>query len=347
MDFATWQWSVQAVDNIGRTSETTAGEAFVVDQAAPAKKFVVNSDIDGNGISDVLFVWTGEHGEGNYQQGYWLNGTATWQSANAAHPSDWIPLGAHDMNNNGKADSVMFGNVYTETSGKGAYIGYYLDADDNSTPEHPTWQNIGYLNNEEDNVWQNCVGNLNGEKNSIVWYAPDLYAVGIWVGVDEYPEWIHLSASFGGPDWNLVGCGDFDGDGKDSVVMNYNNGQFLYAVDIDGTTKSLGTLEWGGWQLRAIGDFAGDGKDDIVLFHEETGSMVLCADGNIDDYKSIGQLAFDDWFVVGAGDYNGDQKDDLLVRQYSTGMLGYYVCADQSQWVEMGRGVGMEWTVIA
>ena len=251
------------------------------------------------------------------------------------------------MNNDGKADSVMFGNVYTETSGKGAYIGYYLDADDNSTPEHPTWQNIGYLNNEEGIAWQNCVGNMNGEKNSIVWYAPDLYATGIWVGQDEYPEWIALSASFGGPDWNLVGCGDFDGDGRDSVVMNYNNGQFFYAVGIDGATKSLGTLQWIGWQLRAIGDFSGDGKDDLVLFHEETGSMVMCADGNIDDYKSIGQLAFDDWFVVGAGDYNGDQKDDLLVRQYSTGMLGYYSSGDTSQWVELGRGVGMDWTVIA
>ena len=114
--------------------------------------------------------------------------------------------------------------------------------------------------------------------------------------------------------------------------MNYNNGQFLYSVDIDGAAKSLGTADWRGWQLRAIGDFAGDGKDDIVLFHEGTGSMVLCADGDIDNYTSIGQLAADDWFVVGAGDYNGDKKDDLLVRQYSTGMLGYYVSADQSQW---------------
>jgi len=51
--------------------------------------------------------------------------------------------------------------------------------------------------------------------------------------------------------------------------------------------------------------------------------------------------------VVGAGDYNGDQQDDLLVRQYSTGMLGYYISGDTSQWVEMGRGVDMNWTVIA
>ena len=75
--------------------------------------------------------------------------------------------------------------------------------------------------------------------------------------------------------------------------------------------------------------------------------MVMLADGNLDDFTSIGQLDANDWFVVGAGDYNSDGQDDLLVRQYSTGMLGYYVCADQSQWVEMGRGVGMEWTVIA
>ena len=75
--------------------------------------------------------------------------------------------------------------------------------------------------------------------------------------------------------------------------------------------------------------------------------MVMLADGNIDDFVSIGQLDKNDWFVVGAGDYNADGKDDLLVRQYSTGMLGYYNACDTSKWVEMGRGVDMDWTVIA
>ena len=73
----------------------------------------------------------------------------------------------------------------------------------------------------------------------------------------------------------------------------------------------------------------------------------MLVDGNSDNYQSIGQLDASDWFVVGCGDYNGDKMDDLLVRQYSTGMLGYYVSADQSQWVELGRGVDMQWTVIA
>ena len=65
------------------------------------------------------------------------------------------------------------------------------------------------------------------------------------------------------------------------------------------------------------------------------------------NWSQLGQLDAKDWFVVGAGDYDGDAKDDLLVRQISTGMLGYYSAGDMSAWVEMGRGVDMQWTVIA
>ena len=157
-----------------------------------------------------------------------------------------------------------------------------------------------------------------------------------------------LSGSFGGEAWTLVGCGDFDDDGKDSVLMSYNGGQMFYSVGLDGVEKSMGSLDWSnGWEVRAIGDFAGDGKDDIVLFHKEYGTMVMLADGNADSYQTIGQLDAGDWFVVGAGDYDGDQEDDLLVRQYSTGMLGYYASGVQDNWCTLGYGVDMDWTVIA
>ena len=295
------------------------------------------SDVDGNGVSDVMFQYTG----GDYQLGFWMNGTNEWRGNGLPHPAEWEVLGAYDMNANGKADAVLVGNV--EVGGvKGAYIGYYADSDDADA----NWINIGYLTNAEDYVWKNKVGNLTGgSANSIVWYAPELYALGAWT--DGTDSWVTLSNNFGGDAWTLVGCGDFDGDGKDSVVMSYNGGQLFYAVGIDGTPKGLGSSNWSGWEVRAIGDFAGDGKDDMVLFHHDTGSMVMCADGNVDDFVSIGQLDANDWFVVGAGDYNGDQQDDLLVRQYSTGMLGYYASGDTTQWNVLGYGVGMEWTVIA
>ena len=129
--------------------------------------------------------------------------------------------------------------------------------------------------------------------------------------------------------------------------MTGANGAYFYTADLDGSVASMGASNWSGWEMRAIGDFSGDGRDDVVLFHLESGSMVMCADGDLDDFKSIGQLDAEDWFVVGCGDYNGDAQDDLLVRQYSSGMLGYYSGGDTSQWNTLGYGVGMEWTVIA
>ena len=303
-----------------------------VEPSGPAK-----SDIDGNGISDVLFVWTGN----NYQHGYWMNGTSDWQSAGCNHPAEWDNLGCYDMNANGKADSVLFGNVdaYDVPS---AYIGYYqdgIDTDDN-------WVTIGFLTNAAGIDWKNKVGNLTGNEgmNSIVWHSAELGALGVWT--DGTDTWVSLGGGYDA-NWTLVGCGDFDGDGKDSVLMSYAGGTKYYAVGIDGTPVDLGSVDWSGWEVRAIGDFACDGKDDLVLFHKESGAMVMIADGDTDHYTSIGQLDVKDWFVVGAGDYNADGKDDLLVRQNSSGMLGYYDSGDTAQWVELGRGVDMNWTVIA
>ena len=310
--------------------------------APPTPTYIASGDIDGNGVSDVMFVWTGEHGEGNYQHGYWMNGTSEWQSVGAGHPSSWDNLGCHDMDGNGKADAVLFGNVdaYEVPS---AYIGYYRDGVDSDE----NWVTIGFLTNAAGINWKNAIGNLTGNAgaNSIVWYAPELNALGAWK--DGAEDWVTLSSDFGGSEWTLAGCGDFDGDGRDSVLMTFNGGQLFYAVGIDEAPNSLGSANWAGWEVRAIGDFAGDGRDDLVLFHKDTGSMVMCADGNVDSFVSLAQLDPVDWFVAGCGDYDGDRKDDLLVRQYSSGMLGYYSSGDTSQWVELGRGVGMEWTVIA
>ena len=326
-----------SIGGVDYTLNLGADDVLSVTLGSVVPTGVAKSDIDGNGVSDVMFQYTG----GDYQLGFWMNGTNEWKGNGLSHPAEWEVLGAYDMNANGKADSVLVGNVETETTGKGAYIGYYADSDDTDA----NWVNIGYLTNADDIAWKNTVGNLTGgAANSIVWYAPELYALGAWTeGTDS---WITLSNSFGG-DWTLIGCGDFNGDGKDSVVMSGANGAYFYTAGLDGTVASMGAANWSGWEVHAIGDFAGDGRDDMVLFHAETGSMVMLADGSLDDYSSIGQLDAQDWFVVGAGDYDGDAKDDLLVRQISTGMLGYYANGDTTQWNTLGYGVDMNWTVIA
>jgi len=330
-----------SIGGVGYRLDLDSDSVLSVTVGAAVVTGTAKSDIDGNGISDVMFIWTGN----NYAHGYWMNGTSTWQSANSNHPAEWDNLGCYDMTGDGKADSVLFGNVTSEAGIHGAYIGYYADAIDN--PDGSTWVNIGYLNNVDNIDWKNKVGNLTGNAsgtNSIVWYAPELYALGAWT--DGTETWVQLSGDFGGNAWTLIGCGDFTGDGKDQVVMALNGGEVYYTVGIDGTSSELAKSD-SGWAVRAIGDFSGDGIDDIVAFHKETGLVAMWGDGLMSNWSQLGQLDANDWFIVGAGDYNADGNDDLLVRQKSTGMLGYYASGDMAQWTEMGRGVDMNWTVIA
>ena len=336
--------NVGQITNIGGVNYALnlgADDVLSVTVGAAVISGTAKSDIDGNGISDVMFVWTGN----NYAHGYWMNGTSEWQSANSNHPAEWDNLGCYDMTGDGKADSVLFGNVTSEAGIHGAYIGYYADAND--LPDGSTWVNIGYLTNEDDIQWKNVVGNLTGNAsgvNSIVWYTYELGALGAWT--DGTENWVSIGTGFDAS-WTLIGCGDFSGDGRDQVVMAHNSGAEYHAIDIDGTWTNLGTSD-SGWEVRAIGDFAGDDRDDIVAFHKETGIVAMWGDGLVSNWLQLGQLDATDWFVVGAGDYNGDAKDDLLVRQYSTGMLGYYSGGNmETGWVELGRGVDMNWTVIA
>ncbi|MBR6241283.1 MAG: VCBS repeat-containing protein [Lentisphaeria bacterium] len=191
------------------------------------------------------------------------------------------------------------------------------------------WRTIGTLNNPDGIDWKYQAGNLTGSGTaSVVWHAQELGALGVWT--DGTDNWTAVDGWFD-TNWTMLGCGDFDGDGKDSVLMSLNGGLF-YSVDLDGTLASLGGLNWSGWEFGAVGDFAGDGKDDIVLLHRESGTVVLLADGNADAFERLGQLDATDWSVAGAGDFDADGNDDLLVRQNSTGIAGAYASADMSKW---------------
>ena len=325
--------SIGGTLNAGGNSYTltrnNAALSLTVTASGPSKSPA--GDIDGNGVSDVMFQYKVDH-----QIGFWMNGSNTWKGQGLPEPAEWEVVGAYDMNANGKADVVMLGNV-TVNGVKGAYVGYRKDGD------MSTWENISFLNNPDNIQWNVKVGNMTGNagKNSIVWHAAELGAVGVWT--DGTDNWVSISGGFD-KNWTMLGTGDFNGDGKDEIL--FRNGSNFYTTDINSNFSSLGGFG-AGWEVRAIGDFSGDGKDDLVLFHKDTGSVVKLENGQASSYASLGQLDANDWFIVGAGDYNGDGKDDLLVRQYSTGMLGYYANGDFSKWNEMGRGVDMNWAVIA
>ena len=300
----------------------------------------VKGDIDGNGISDVLFQYNGDD-RYKGQLGFWMNGTNEWQSDGVAQPPEWEVIGVRDMNADGKADIVMRAN--TDVNGiKGAYIGYYVNGDTGK------WQNIGYLAIEEDDKWEAKVGNVTGSggKSSIIWHCAEKHAIGVWK--DGTDEWIQIGHYFE-DDVKFIGTADFNGDNKDELLLQ--KGGLFYTVDIDSTDinpkcNTLGEL-YGGWKVAAVGDFAGDGKDDLILYYEALGLVIHCNDGFISNWKQLGQLDHKDWEIAGSGDYNGDGKDDLLVRQQSTGLLGYYDGGDMTKWKEMGNGVNQNWALFS
>ena len=203
--------------------------------------------------------------------------------------------------------------------------------------EDDGWRTIGTLNNPDGIDWKYQAGNLTGSgAASVVWHAQELGALGVWT--DGTDKWTGIAGWFDA-NWTMLGCGDFDGDGKDSVLMSLSGGQF-YSVELDGTLTSLGGLNWSGWEFGAVGDFAGDGKDDIVLFNKGLNCVVLLADGNADAWTSLGTIDSSDWAIAGAGDFNSDGIDDLLVRQASTGLIGGYAGADMSQWSVVDSDAG-------
>jgi hypothetical protein len=145
--------------------------------------------------------------------------------------------------------------------------------------------------------------------------------------------------------WQIVGTGDFDGDGKGGILWRAGNG-VLATWELNGNQiKSADFIKSGpaqvgapgaDWHVVDVADFDGDGKSDIlwrtgpptppagpqggmepgggqIAIWEMNGSQIKAA-----DYTRVGATAVgapgNDWHVLGADDYDGDGKADILWR---------------------------------
>jgi hypothetical protein len=142
--------------------------------------------------------------------------------------------------------------------------------------------------------------------------------------------WVSLSTgtSFGGASkWHdyfglpgeQLDVGDFNGDGRDDIVVfpKQLNGHVWVATS-SGTSFS-GVSDWFGQmfagQVAATGDFNNDRKDDIAVFTKGSTNDVLVA---LSNGTSFGPMLFwHDFFAIDAeipatGDFDGDGYDDIV-----------------------------------
>ena len=133
-------------------------------------------------------------------------------------------------------------------------------------------------------------------------------------------------------DWDLVGLGDFDGDGDSDILWRHQATGQTYIWLLDGTERvghgSPGAANPNDWDIVGIGDFdalatTATSTDDILWRHTTTGQTVVWL---LDGVQRIGQgspgrVPVGDWNIADVGDFDGDSHADILWRNTVTGLV--------------------------
>ena len=147
--------------------------------------------------------------------------------------------------------------------------------------------------------------------------------------------------------WQVVGTGDFNGDGRADVVWRHTNGSFTnWLSQPNGTFNSNDANAWEvvptSWKVDGVGDFNGDGRDDLIWRNDNGTFTTWLAqpDGGFvsNDANSLAVLPTN-WKVADTGDFNGDGRDDIIWRRddgaFTTWLSqpnGSFVSNDTNSW---------------
>src|SRR2546422_734296 len=100
---------------------------------------------------------------------------------------------------------------------------------------------------------------------------------------------------------------DFDGDGKDDMLLRNSAAGQNYIYLMNGTRQAEGYLRRMAdlnWSIAGVGDFNGDGKDDILWRNSATGeNYIYFMNGSTvlaDGFPR--QMADLNWKIAGVGD---------------------------------------------
>lgn len=226
-----------------------------------AWRFSGVGDFDGDDRDDVLL----RHADGRWRY-YPMNGRRARGADRGAPPltrfPEWQIAGPGDFNGDGHADVLVrhAGGVWHYYALDGAEIVGAASGRAQITAR-TEWQLVG-------------VGDFNGNGRHGVMLRHT--GNGNWVyypmngrrQVTSARGFANLTKTLA---WQPVAIGDFNGDGRDDVIVRHTNGQWhYYPMRGRRTLAGRGRVNLPSdldWQVAAVGDFNGDGPDDLMLRH--------------------------------------------------------------------------------
>ncbi|HYP55143.1 MAG TPA: FG-GAP-like repeat-containing protein [Solirubrobacterales bacterium] len=187
-------------------------------------------------------------------------GSGPWLTGWGGNPT-WADVG--DFNGDRKSDLIVADSVngqFAVATSSGTSLGA-----SGSGPwltgwgGNPTWADVGDFNGDgkDDLIVSNATNNT---------YAVALSS-GAQLGAAGTGMW--LSGWDGSPEW--AGVGDFNGDGRDDLIMaDPTNARYAVAISNGSSLSGSGTGVWlTGWggdpEWADVADVNGDGKDDLIV----------------------------------------------------------------------------------
>lgn len=215
-------------------------------------------DFNGDGHVDIL--WRNDNGTivdwlGNSNGSFMHNYAASVASV----PTSWHIVGTGDFNGDGITDILWRSDDGTITDWLGSASGAFTANWANSSAAVSTdWKVVG-------------TGDINGDGyDDIVWQNTTDGRVVDWLGNSNggfNSNYAH-SVMTPGTGWQVVGTGDFNGDGLNDILLRNASGTLNeWLGHTDGSfsvNTSVNTNVPTTWHIASIGDFNGDGIDDVL-----------------------------------------------------------------------------------
>ncbi|MFL6796059.1 MAG: FG-GAP-like repeat-containing protein [Xanthobacteraceae bacterium] len=224
------------------------------------------------------------------------------------------PPSTHDFNANGKSDIVWRnsnGQVALWMLDGGLLSSTLLL----SSSKDNSWSLVGQRDFDRDGkadvLWLDTAGNLER------WFLN---------GTGTGPN-VLSTQQFGtvGPQWHVVGTGDFNNDGFGDVLWQDTNGALAVWL-MNKTTHLVASAVLGTvpapWSIAGVAHFNTDanipGRSDILWRNTATGEVAIWFMNGISVVSSalVGTAPLN-WSIVGTGDFDGDGFGDILWRDTS------------------------------